>query len=100
VGDLEDRALGHVDEVARRRLVGVHARLDLVGGLEQAAQHRVLAHDARVLADVADRGHRAGQEVDAARPPTVSSSPACLRCSTSVSASTGSPSALRSSIAR
>ncbi len=36
----------------------------------------------------------------AARPPTDSRSPACLRCSTSVSASTGSPTVCRSSIAR
>ena len=64
VGDLEDRALGEVDELARRRLVGVHARLDLVGRVQEAAQHRVLAHDPRVLADVADRGHRARQQVD------------------------------------
>ena len=64
VGDLEDRALGEVDELARRRLVGVHARLDLVGGAQEAAEHRVLADDARVLADVADGGDRAGQQVD------------------------------------
>ena len=64
VGDLEDRALGEVDELARRRLVGVHARLDLVGGAQEAAEHRVLADDARVLADVADGGDGAGQQVD------------------------------------
>ena len=64
VGDLEDRALGHVDEVARERLVAVHARLDLVRGAQQAAEHRVVADDAGVLADVADRGDRAGQQVD------------------------------------
>ena len=64
VGDLEDRALGEVDELARRRLVGVHARLDLVGRVQEAAQHRVLAHDPRVLADVADGGDGAGQQVD------------------------------------
>ena len=64
VGDLEDRALGEVDELARRRLVGVHARLDLVRRVQQPPQHRVLAHDPRVLADVADGGHRAGEQVD------------------------------------
>jgi hypothetical protein len=64
VGDLEDRALGHVDEVARGCLVGVDAGLDLPGRLEQAPQHRVLADDPRVLADVADGGHGSGQEVD------------------------------------
>ena len=42
----------------------VHARLDLVGGVQQAAQHRVLADDPRVLADVADGRDRAGQQVD------------------------------------
>jgi hypothetical protein len=64
VGDLEDRALGEVDELARRRLVGVHARLDLVRGAQEAAEHRVLADDARVLTDVADGGDRAGEQVD------------------------------------
>ena len=39
-------------------------RLDLVGGAQEPAQHRVLADDARVLADVADGGDRAGQQVD------------------------------------
>ena len=61
VRDLEDRALGDVDELARRRLVGVRRGLDLVRRVQQPPQHRVLAHDARVLADVADGGH--------ARPP-------------------------------
>ncbi len=45
-------------------------------------------------------GTEAARRSTAARPPTASSWPACLRCSTSVSPSTGSPSALRSSIAR
>ena len=43
--------------------MGVHAGLDLVGGVQQPPQHRVLAHDPRVLADVADGGHRARQQV-------------------------------------
>ena len=64
VGDLEDRALGAVDELARRGLVAVDAGLDLVGRAQQAAEHRVLAHDARVLAHVADGGHGAGQQID------------------------------------
>ena len=64
VGDLEDRALGHVDEIARERLVAVHARLDLVRRAEQPPEHRVVTDDARVLADVADGGDRAGQQVD------------------------------------
>ncbi len=64
VGDLEDGALGHVDEVARQRLVAVHTGLDLVGRAQQPAEHRVVAHDARVLADVADSRHGARQEVD------------------------------------
>ena len=42
----------------------VHARLDLVRGAQQAAEHRVVAHDAGVLADVADGRDRAGQQVD------------------------------------
>ena len=64
VGDLEDRALGDVDELARRRVVRVDAGLDLVGRPQQPAQHRVLADDPRVLADVADRRHARGQQVD------------------------------------
>ena len=64
MGDLEDRALGEVDELARRRLVRVDLGLDLVGRVEQPPQHRVLADDPRVLADVADGGDRAGQQVD------------------------------------
>src|SRR5215207_7857794 len=50
--------------IARRRVVGVHARLDLVRGPQQPAQHRVLAHDPRVLAHVADRGDAGGEQVD------------------------------------
>ena len=64
VGDLEDRALGHVDEVARERLVAVHARLDFVRRAQQAPEHRVVADDARVLADVADGRDGPGEQVD------------------------------------
>src|SRR4051812_14529665 len=67
VGDLEDRSLRHVDQLARAGLVAMDLRLDLVRGVQEPAQHRVLAHDARVLADVADRGDRAGQELDRRR---------------------------------
>jgi hypothetical protein len=63
VGDLEDRALGEVHQLARGRLVRVDLGLDLVGRVQQPAQHRVLADDAGVLADVADGGHRARQQV-------------------------------------
>ena len=45
------------------------------------------------------RGREPASRSIAARPPTASSWPACLRCSTSVSASTGSPPLWRSSIA-
>ena len=67
MGDLEDRALGHVHEVARERLVAVDLRLDLVGRVQQPAQHRVLLDDPRVLAQVADRGHRAREQLDRRR---------------------------------
>ena len=67
MGDLEDRALGHVDEVARERLVAVDLRLDLVGRVQQPAQHRVLADDPRVLAHVADGRDRARQQLDRGR---------------------------------
>ena len=64
VGDLEDGALGPLDELARRRLVAVDAGLDLVGGGQQAAQQRAVADDLRVLAQVADGGDRRGERVD------------------------------------
>ena len=41
-------ALGPLDELARRRLVVVDARLDLVGRRQQPPQERVLADDLRV----------------------------------------------------
>ena len=99
VGDLEDDPLGHVHEVARERLVAVDLGLDLVGGVQEPPEHRVVAHDPRVLADVADGGDGAGEQLDRRRAADGSSSPACLRCSTSVSASIGSPWVCRSSIA-
>src|SRR5689334_5026295 len=64
VGDLEDGALGALDDLARWRLVAVHAGLDLVGGGEQAAQERALADDLRVLAQVADSGDGGRERVD------------------------------------
>jgi hypothetical protein len=64
VGDFEDAALREVDQLARRRLVGVHALLDLVGRRQEPAQHRVLAHDAGVLAQMADGGDRTREHVD------------------------------------
>ena len=63
-GDLEHRLLGLLDELARRRAVAEDALLDLVGGLQQPPQQRVLAHDLRVAAGVAGRRHDAGQLVD------------------------------------
>jgi hypothetical protein len=79
VGHLEDGLLREVDELARRRLVRVHAGLDLVGRVQQPAQHRVLAHDARVLADVADGGHGAGQQVDGGATADALEQPALLQ---------------------
>jgi hypothetical protein len=67
VRDLEDRALGHVDQVARERLVPVDLRLDLVGRVEQPAEHRVFLDDPRVLAQVADGGHGAREQLDRRR---------------------------------
>ena len=65
MGDLEDRALGHVDEVARERLVAVDAA---PGSRTRRCSSRrsiaFVADDARVLADVADGGDRAGQQLD------------------------------------
>ena len=64
VRDLEDRALGDVDELAGRGVVGVDAGLDVVRRAQEPAEHRVLAHDAGVLAQVPHRGHARGQQVD------------------------------------
>jgi hypothetical protein len=64
VGHFEDGALGHVDQIARERLVPVDLRLDLVGGVQQPPQHRVLFDDPRVVAQVADGGDRPGQQLD------------------------------------
>ena len=55
VRHLEHRALGPLDQIARRRLARQHARLDLVGGGQQRAQLRVVAHDLPVLAGVTRR---------------------------------------------
>jgi hypothetical protein len=64
VGDLEDGALGALDDLARWCLVAVDAGLDRIGGGEEAAQERALADDLRVLAQVAHRRDRGGQRVD------------------------------------
>ena len=64
VGDLEHRAFGLFDQVARRRPPLGHAGLDLVGGGQQAAHERVVAHDARVVTRVAGGGDGAGEGVD------------------------------------
>ncbi len=64
VGDLEDSALGDLDDLARQRLVVEDRRLDLVGLGQQPPQQRVVADDAPVLADVADRRDGAGEPVD------------------------------------
>ena len=69
--DLEHRLLGLLDELARARLVAEHALLDLVGGLQQPPQQRVLAHDLRVAAGVAGRRHDARQLVHGRLPADV-----------------------------
>ena len=68
VRHLEHRALGPLDQVARRRLARQHARLDLVRGRQQRAQLGVVAHDLPVLARVAGGRHPAGELVDRRRP--------------------------------
>ena len=67
VGDLEHRALGPLDQVARRRLARQHAGLDLVRGRQQRAQLGVVAHDLPVLAGVAGGRDPAGELVDRRR---------------------------------
>jgi hypothetical protein len=67
VRDLEHRLLGALDDVARRCLVAMDARLDLVRRVEQAAEERVLPDDRSVAAQVADGRDRGGQRVDLGR---------------------------------
>ena len=62
-GDLEHRLLGQLHQLARRRLVAEHALLDLIGGLQQAPQQRVLAHDLGVAAGMSGGGHETRQLV-------------------------------------
>ena len=64
VGDLEDAALGELDEDVGLLGAVEDARLDLVGLGQQPAQQRVLAHDAPVAQRVADGRDRAGERVD------------------------------------
>ena len=57
IGDLEHALLGEVDELGDgSALVAMRARRDVAADLDELPQHRVLAHDARVGADV--RGAR------------------------------------------
>jgi hypothetical protein len=53
LGDLEDLALGLVEQLAALAPLGLKALIgDLGAHLDQLAQHRVLAHDVRIGADV------------------------------------------------
>ena len=62
LGDFEDLVLGLVEELVdpRRRVVG--GRGDFGRGRGERAQHRLLAHDARVVGDVGG-GRDAGGEL-------------------------------------
>jgi len=69
-GDLEHRPLGALDELAGAGgVVGEHALLDAVRGLEQPPHEGVLDHDLGVAAGVAGGGHGGGEFVDRRRPP-------------------------------
>jgi hypothetical protein len=63
-GDVLDRVRGQVDEFGGRCLAAVDARLDLVGRVQEPAQHRAVADDPRVLAEVRHGGDGAGERVD------------------------------------
>jgi hypothetical protein len=56
VGDLEEQPLGVLGELARFAFALADQVLDSLPGAEQAAQQRVLLHDARVMVGVADCG--------------------------------------------
>ena len=64
VRDLEHRPLGLLDELARRRLTGEDARLDLVRGRQQRPHLSVVPDDPAVLTRVPGRRHPAGELVD------------------------------------
>jgi hypothetical protein len=64
VGDLEDRPLGALDEVARLAVVAVDGGLDVVGRREQPAQERAVLDQAAVVAQRADARRRRGERVD------------------------------------
>ena len=76
--DLEHRALGPLEQLARGRLARQDARLDLVRGRQQRAQPRVVADDPAVVAGVAGGRHPARSSSIASAPPTSSSLP-CWR---------------------
>ncbi len=65
--DLEHGLLGPLDQRAGRAVAGHDARLDLVRGVQQAPQERVVANDLRVMADVPRRLGRADECVDGVR---------------------------------
>ncbi len=62
VAGAEDRLLGLLHQRARVARLGGHLLLDFAGAPEQPAQHRVLAHDPRVVAHRAAAGTIAGRE--------------------------------------
>jgi hypothetical protein len=67
VGDAVDLGLGRVDDVVGVAVARVAELHDLGAGLDQAAQDRGLAHDARVVAGVGRRRHRLQEGVEVRR---------------------------------
>ena len=61
LGDVEDRALGLVEELLHRAVVAVPERRSLVTGHDQAPDDRLFAHDLGVGFDVRHRGDGVGE---------------------------------------
>ena len=62
LGDLEHRALGLIDHLARFAAFRLERRADdEIAGGDELAQHRALAHDVRIGADIGGGGRIARQ---------------------------------------
>ena len=64
LADLEDLRLGFVEQLVRRRLPLERLGDDRRRDFDQPAQHRLLAHDLRVVLDVRRRRHRVDEKAD------------------------------------
>ena len=90
LGNFEDAMLGGIEELVDVGVGLVGARGDIGGDRREAAQHGLLAHDARVVRDVGGGRDRIGQFRDVAGPADLlRATPLVRSASVSVIASTG-----------